>query len=175
MPDLQRVVLTAAVGDTTSTVASFNDATTVAQFPFDFELDKKSPIKQIDFTGSDYVTGIRVTYRTKDGASVAQVHGKAPPDGSPNVKLTSDEIFTVVTGRAGTFNGVNAILSLQFVSINRATGDLKTSDVFGNKSKDYPLFYSAGPLLAFLGKSSNQYLLSLSFALAGEPVDAFGV
>ncbi|KDQ55896.1 hypothetical protein JAAARDRAFT_195145 [Jaapia argillacea MUCL 33604] len=180
---IQNISITSAVGDVaavsseSTTVTDFNDAYDIAKFPYSFLLDKRAPIQQIDFTGDKSIKGIRVTYRKRDHTTVSVVHGKKPPEGSPCLKLTDAEIITLVAGNAGmTCDGpVKAILQLKFCSLNKDTSEIKTSPVFGNPSRDPPLFYAAGPVMAFMGKSTPEYLLSLALVMADGPVDEAGL
>ncbi|KDQ55892.1 hypothetical protein JAAARDRAFT_195143 [Jaapia argillacea MUCL 33604] len=179
---IQHISVTSAVGDVAAVsskntkVTNFNDAYDVAKFPYSFVLDKRAPIQQIDFIGDESIKGIKVTYRKPDRTTVSVVHGKKPPEGSPCLKLTEDEIITLVAGNAGmTPNGVNAVLQLKFCFLNKATSEIKTSPVFGNPSRDSALFYAAGPVMAFMGKSTPEYLLSLALVMADEPVDEAGL
>ncbi|KDQ49087.1 hypothetical protein JAAARDRAFT_201152 [Jaapia argillacea MUCL 33604] len=178
---IQHISITSAVGDIaavsteSTTVTNFNDAYDIAKFPYSFVLDKQAPIQKIEFTGSNHIKGIKVTYRKFNGKTESVIHGKEPPEGSACLKLTNAEIITLVAGNAGTFNGVKAVLQLKFCYLNKDTSEIKNSPVFGNQSLDADLFYAAGPVMAFMGKCTPEYLLSLVLVMADEPVDKAGM
>jgi hypothetical protein len=133
---VQTVSLTAAAGAVDSGEV-FDDLTAIAGFPFAFKLDRTSPIAGVEFTGIDRVKGMRVTYRLADGSLKPVVHGATPPKGAPGLELTESEVFVNIVGRAGSFNGVASILQLYFVSLNKATGELKVHGPFlGPLSED---------------------------------------
>ncbi|KAG8771088.1 hypothetical protein FRC12_003866 [Ceratobasidium sp. 428] len=129
------------------------------------DLHPEHSIKTIELNTGWVVDGIKITYRTKQGAERKCTHGTFPPSGivDHTVHLGANQYISKIDGITGSPNGDHnygdCIQKIRFQITNSKTHEHHYTDYFGLAKRLKPEhqkhFHWEGRLYAFAGRADN--------------------